>query len=199
MGRLVARMGDRQEAREIAGAAQRIDLPALGEQDGMERRQEPDTGDQRQHLCEVQPGGAEAVEQRLARGAEPEAPGATEGLSHTIEAAETKRVSRPTMMPRGMSRLGFTIPRRRAAIARSRERARRRRASQRTHRQPERQHRAAALRQLDRRAIGPGTDVEGVALNSATGSAESQNTARQASAAKVMTTVTRKTARRHGY
>ena len=108
MGCLVARMGDRQEAREIAGARQRIDLPPLGIQDGVEGGHQSDAGDQRQQSS---PGPSPKTARKPSSSGSPEtpslkAPGATDGLSHRIRPAETSRVTRPAMMPRGMSRLG---------------------------------------------------------------------------------------------
>ena len=71
--RLVAAVRHGQEAREVAGARERVDLAAEGEDDGVEARDEAHDRDEREELREVgAEQGPEAFEQRLA--AAPQAP-----------------------------------------------------------------------------------------------------------------------------
>ena len=72
--RLVLAVGHRQEMREVARPRQRVDLPAVGEDDGVEACHQPGDGDQgaRASPSLDAENRAEAVEDRLARGAERE-------------------------------------------------------------------------------------------------------------------------------
>ena len=59
--------------REVARPRQRIDLPAVGEDDGVEARHQPDHGGERQGARRLNAENrAEAIEDRFARGAERE-------------------------------------------------------------------------------------------------------------------------------
>ena len=115
--RLARAVRHRQEVREVARPRQRIDLPSVGEDDGVEAGDEPGHGDEREHLGEVDSvDGAEAVEQRLARGAEREGAVACRRASVTARDRDRRlkkstrkpraiSVNMPSMMPFGMSRL----------------------------------------------------------------------------------------------
>ena len=65
--RLALAVRHRQDAREVACPRERVDLPAEGEDDGVERGDQTDHRDRRQDLRDIRAEqGAEPVEERLA-------------------------------------------------------------------------------------------------------------------------------------
>ena len=112
--RHLLRVGQRHERQVVAGARQRIDLPAIGIDDGVEARDEPDDREERQRLggaAAVQH--AEAIEQRLTRSRSENAPCILPSSSEpTLEfrkvmsSADTISVNMPRIRPLGMSFFG---------------------------------------------------------------------------------------------
>jgi hypothetical protein len=108
VGCLAPAMGDGKHCREIPRTTERVNLPALGKNDGVKTGDETKHGYRRQCLGDAFAiDGLEAVQQGFPGGGQLVEPTpATDGLSQRIMNAETISVKMPARIPRGMSRAG---------------------------------------------------------------------------------------------